>query len=169
MAKSDSFFIRGKTFAAGGSYAETEIDIGHVVDALGKTVMRIHNLSCQTYQVSLTTDWSIPANTAAHIRYQLTTQPQTALVDATDRSVIASGSLNMANGTGTANTVTFLSHDADILPQDWTNGYLVGVEQLYLGIYVDSQLSEGNVVAVMECTSETLSASAAMSLALSQQ
>jgi hypothetical protein len=75
----------------------------------------------------------------------------------------------MANGTGTANTVTFLSHDADILPQDWTNGYLVGVEQLYLGIYVDSQLSEGNVVAVMECTSETLSASAAMSLALSQQ
>ena len=41
MAKSDSFFIRGKTNAGSASYAETEIDIGHVVDALGKTVMRI--------------------------------------------------------------------------------------------------------------------------------
>jgi hypothetical protein len=118
MAKSDSFFIRGKTFAAGGSYAETEIDIGHVVDALGKTVMRIHNLSVQTYQVSLTTDWSIPANTAAHVRYQLTTQPQTALVDATDRSVIASGSLNMASVL--SNCISAFTWTANSLKATWS-------------------------------------------------
>lgn len=167
MAK-DSFFIRGKSTAPGGAFVETAIDIGHVVDALGKTVMRIHNISAQTFE-SLGNDFSIPAGSVADISWQLTTQSKTALVDATDRSLIASGRLDVANTSTTANIWSAITESADIMPQMWTNGYLVGVDQLYLAVNVDTQLSEGTVCLVMECTSETLSQSAAMSLALSQQ
>jgi len=167
MAK-DSFFIRGSATAAGGAGFETAIDIGHVVDALGKTVMRIHNASAQCYEI-LGQDFSIVANSGANISWQLTTQSHESLVDATNRSVIATGCLTLANATSTANIISFLSNDADIMPQHWTNGYLVGVDQLYLRVEVDNQLSTGTVALVLECTSETLSQSAAMSLALSQQ
>jgi hypothetical protein len=169
MAKSDSFFIRGLTTAPGGSYVENAIDIGHVVDALGKTVMRIHNVQAQLWEGIIGTDFSITSNSGANISWQLTTQTQTGLVNATDRSVIATGRLTLSNATSTANIVSFISEDADIMPQHWTNGYLVGVDQLYLGVSTDNQLTDGNVALVMECTSETLSQSAAMSLALSQQ
>jgi len=167
MAK-DSFFIRGSTTAPGGSYFETAIDIGHVVDALGKTVMRIHNIAAQTFEV-LGQDFSITGNSTSNISWQLTTQSKTALVDATDRSLIASGRLDVANASSTANIWTAIAESADVMPQHWTNGFLVGVDQLYLGVNVDNQLSSGTAVLVMECTSETLSQSAAMSLALSQQ
>ena len=168
MAK-DSFFIRGLTTAPGGSYVETAIDIGHVVDALGKTVMRIHNVAAQVWEFQIGNDFSIAANTTSNISWQLTTQSKSGLVDATDRSVIATGRLDVSNATSTANIVSFLSQHADIMPQHWTNGFLVGVDQLYLGVSCDTQLADGNVALVMECTSETLSQSAAMSLALSQQ
>ena len=168
MAK-DSFFIRGFTTGAGGAYVETAIDIGHVVDALGKTVMRIHNVATQVYEFSPQQEFSIPANSGAVVAWQLTTQPQTTILAANDRSVIATGRLDMANASSTANILTYLSDRADVMPQAWTNGYLVGVEQLYLGVFTDAQLSDSNVALVLECTSETLSASAAMSLALSQQ
>jgi hypothetical protein len=170
MAK-DSFFIRGSSTAPGGSFVETPIDIGHVVDALGKTVMRIHNISVQTYEV-LGSDWTVSTgNSTSNISWQLTTQSKagTGLVDATDRSVVASGRLDLANAQATGNLWTSISQHADIMPQHWTNGYLVGVDQLYLLVSVDNQLSTGTAVLVMECTSETLTQSAAMSLALSQQ
>jgi len=168
MAK-DSFFIRGFTTGAGGAYTETAIDLGHVVDALGKTVMRIHNVAAQVYEVSPFQEFAIPANSGAVVAWQLTTQPQSAILAASNRAVLASGRLDIANGTTTANVVTMITDRADVMPQHWTNGVLVGVEQLYLGIFVDAQLNDGNVALVMECTSETLSPSAAMSLALSQQ
>jgi len=62
MAKSDSFFIRGLTTAPGGSYVENAIDIGHVVDALGKTVMRIHNVQAQLWEGIIGNDFSITSN-----------------------------------------------------------------------------------------------------------
>jgi hypothetical protein len=168
MAKSDSFFIRAKVLSAGGSYTENSIDLGAYVDALGKSVLRIHNIAVQTSTGTMGGDWAIPANTQTNLSYQLTTQTQTALVDATDKSVIATGRLDIANNAGTTG-YTFLSHDSDILPQTWNNGYLVAVEQIYLAADADPQLANGEVVIVMECTVETLSQNAAMALALSQQ
>ena len=148
-------------------YAQTELDLGAYVDALGKSVLRIHSIAVQTYP-TLGTDWAIPTNTQAHLSWQLTTQTQAALVSAQDRSVVSTGRLDIANdGSGTG--YTFLSNDSDILPQDWTNGYLIAVESLYLGADADAQISTGDVVIVMECTVETLSQQAAMALALSQQ
>ena len=149
------------------AYAQTELDLGAYVDALGKSVLRIHSIAVQTYP-TLGTDWAIPTNTQAHLSWQLTTQTQAALVSAQDRSVVSTGRLDIANdGSGTG--YTFLSNDSDILPQDWTNGYLIAVESLYLGADADAQISTGDVVIVMECTVETLSQQAAMALALSQQ
>lgn len=168
MAKSDAFFVRAGTTAPGGAYIENSVDLGFAVDALGKSVVRIHNLAAQLYEL-LGNDWSIPANSTANITWQLTTQSQSGLVAATDKSVIATGQLNIANASTTANIFTDINDSPDIMPQQWTSGYLVGVEQIYLGIQVDSQLSTGTVNVVLECTVETLSSAAAMALALSQQ
>ena len=168
MAKSDSFFIRATVTSAAGNYEQTSIDLGSYVDALGKSVLRIHNIAVQTSTGTMGGDWSIPAGTQTNLSYQLTTQSQTQLVDATDKSVIATGRLDIAND-GAGAGYTFLSHDSDILPQQWNNGYLVAVEQIYLAADADPQLANGQVVIVMECTSETLSQNAAMALALSQQ
>jgi len=60
---------------------------------------------------------------------------------------------------------------SDVMPQEWSGGYLVGVEQIYLGAIAQANwaTTDIEVNVVLECTVETLSQSAAMSLALSQQ
>jgi len=86
------------------------------------------------------------------------------------RQVIASGTINCRrddSGNGLASAV----YEAfDNLPQLWTNGYLVAVDQIFLG----GEASEkwfGDVYCsiTMECTVETMTQAAAMALALSQQ
>lgn len=171
MARSDSFFIRAKVQNQGSNaYLQTSVDLGAYVDALGKSVLRIHNIAVQIYNGTPTSSFDLPgANQDGSINYQLTTQSQTAIVGASDRSVIATGRLDTFNSSGSANTVTNMSHDSDILPQMWTNGYLVGVEQLYLAVDPSAAYTDATVEIVMECTVETLSQSGAMALALSQQ
>ena len=168
MARStDSFFIRASVTTVGGAFEQTEVDLGAYVDALGKSVLRIHSIAVQTMP-GLGQDWAIPGNTQGNLSWQLTTQTQNALVAANDRSVVSTGRLDIANDAGTTG-YTFLSNDSDILPQEWTNGYLIAVESLYLGGASDPQIAQADVVIVMECTVETLSQQAAMALALSQQ
>jgi len=163
MAKTDSFFIRASTPTNGLTYAQTAIDLGSYVDALGKSVLRIHNISVE-YGNPLSTYAGGPQSSTQSV-FQLTTQSQTDMVNVTDRSVISSGSLAIA--TGAAN-VEMMSEALNIAPQDWTKGYLVAVEQIYLG--VDQTFDHVDRVSiVLECTVETLSQSAAMALALSQQ
>lgn len=163
MAKSDSFFIRAQTDTNGTTYAQTAVDLGAYVDALGKSVLRIHNIAVQ-YGSPLDT-YAGAANSSTSSCFQLTTQSQSAMVDANDKSVIASGRLAIATG---AAAVEMMSESLDVAPQHWTKGYLVGVEQIYLG--VDQAFNHVNKVSiVLECTVETLSQSGAMALALSQQ
>ena len=66
--------------------------------------------------------------------------------------------------------VKLLDDDFDVAPQHWTNGYLVGVESMYLSGKTSAAGWQDDlyVSLVMECQSETLSQSAAMALALSQ-
>lgn len=166
MAKSDSFFIRAITDFDGTNYAQSAIDLGAYVDALGKSVLRIHNIAV-AYGAPLSVGAATPDQN--HVAaFQLTTQSQSAMVDATDKSVISTGKIAISAGTPGNNTT--VSESMDIAPQHWTNGYLVGVEQIYLGVDQTMNLfSSGGVTIVMECTVETLSSSAAMALALSQQ
>jgi len=105
----------------------------------------------------------------------LTTQSQNGAVQLNDKSLIASGRLQAAyppaSGTPALSTPTAISQDADINPQSWTNGYLVGVEQIYFGSIQANEdvFGTGSISIMLECTVETLSQSAAMALALSQQ
>ena len=48
MARTDSFFLRQDiTLDNNGAFNQETIDLGAVVDALGKTVLRIHNIAVQ--------------------------------------------------------------------------------------------------------------------------
>ena len=165
MSKSDSFFIRKtQNIDNDNSFNQGSIDLGAYVDALGKSVMRIHNIA-----VAFTDANGKAIDTAAEAvaQFQLTTQSQSDIVLASDKSLIASGMV-VADGAG--GVPTYISHDADILPQQWTNGYLVGVEQIYLGGAASTGFAEDVYVSlVLECTVETMTSNAAMALALSQQ
>jgi len=164
MAKSDSFFIRAKVSTNGLTYAQNSIDLGAYVDALGKSVLRIHGVSVQ--YGSPTNVPTGPNNDNGMTAYQLTTQSQSEMVDATDRSLISSGRLVVGTA---AQGNTSVSDMSDLSPEMFRNGYLVAVEQIYIGTDSAAQAVVDQVSVVLECTVETLSQSAAMALALSQQ
>jgi len=173
MAKSDSFFIRAKVAIAATS-EQTEIDLGSFVN-LGvskSTLLRIHNVAVQ-YADDSGPEYSIyslavPGATAA---WQLTTQSHANLVTADDKSVIATGSLTCyGDSTSTAHPMS-MSESADINPQMWKNGYLVGVDSLFLRADQTGTFGGGalSLYIVMECTLETATQASSVALALSQQ
>lgn len=166
MAKSDSFFVRASVDSDTTNFNQVAIDMGAYVDALGKSVVRIHNAVIKWDSPLGVPTINIGATEVAG--FQLTTQSQGALVGANDKSVIASGTLTVNNNSGNPNNATFMADVYDVSPQRWTNGYLIGVEQLYLGFDQTANMISGCDI-VLECTVETLSSSAAMALALSQQ
>lgn len=173
MPKSDAFFIR-ETLNIGKSstFVEQQMDIGFVVDALNETVMRVHNIAV-AYTDSNGTTIHIDDDTTAAAQFQLTTQSQGAMVFLSDKAVIASGNL-IGSGDGFIvggdHIPTYLHNEFDLSPQHWDNGYLVGVEAIYLGGEASVDWTEDVYVSVvLECTAEKLTKGAAMALALSQQ
>jgi len=174
MARStDSFFIRATTdINNDNKYQESTIDLGAYVDALGKSVLRIHNI---VVTMSDSTGRTSLVDSEAAAQFQLLTQSQATDIGSTtggivlpsNRFVVSSGRLCVDGASGVP---TYVSTDFDNLPQEWTNGYLVAVDALYLGGAASSGFA-GDVYCsvIMECTVETLSQSAAMALALSQQ
>jgi hypothetical protein len=168
MAKSDSFYIRAAISTNGTTFEQTSIDLGAYVDALGKSVLRIHNIAVQ-YGAPM--DLLVPpAGSTEAVAFQLTTQSHSSMRSLADKSVIASGKLQSSQGSAGV-TTGFYTDSLDVSPQHWTNGYLVGVEQIYLGCdsTVAGAMGIGNIYIALECTVETLSQSGAMALALSQQ
>lgn len=165
MAKSDSFFIRHTTnIDNDNNYYEDPIDLGAYVDALGKSVLRIHNIAV-TFSDATGRSSLITGEAAA--QFQLLTQTQNDIILPSDKSIISTGKIATDGAGGVA---TYVSQDFDNLPQLWTNGYLVAVDTIYLGGAASTGFA-GNVYCsvVMECTVETMSQAAAMALALSQQ
>lgn len=173
MAKTDSFFIRQRCdTTTAGSFAQEAIDLGAFVDALGRSVLLVKSISVQYMDAtSPIQPISVLANQINKIAWQLTTQSQSDLVYADERSLIASGSLTLSNNTSTADKVTTHSENEDINPSNWEDGYLVGVDAIYLGVNQKALPPEGAVAisVVLECVSTTLTKEAAMALALSQQ
>ena len=166
MARTDSFFIRAQVLLpAPGTFGQTALDLGAYVDALGKSVLRIHNVQVQ-YGNAGESVANLSPSVVTDVSFQLTTQSQTAMVDLNNRSVVASGALAIAADTNS--DLTILNESLDAGPQHWTDGYLIAVEQMYLGcIQGIDALSAVSIV--MECTVETMTQAAAMALALSQQ
>jgi hypothetical protein len=176
MAKkeSDSFFIRAAVnHGTASSFTEATIDMGAFVDALGKSVVRIHN--CQVQIVDEDEYEKGPIGTTnsqgLNIRYQLTTQTQTDLVRPDDKSLVASGNYLCQFGSGNQ-VVQLIDNVFDLGPQEWTNGYLIAVDNLYLGCDHDTGEASTDgyfVCIVLECTVEKMDERASMALALSQQ
>lgn len=171
MAKSDSFFIRQFiNVEDDGTYRQADIDLGAYVDALGKSVLRIHNIAINYSDINGRTP-DVHNSASASADFQLLTQSQSDMVIPGDnKSVVASGRLSAVNQEGADGVPSIVSNDLDVAPQHWTNGYLVGVETMYFGGAASSGWAEDVYISItMECTVETLSQAAAMSLALSQQ
>jgi hypothetical protein len=170
MAKSDSFFIRANVNCGQtSSYNQTTVDLGAYVDALGKSVLRIHNIAI-AFTDATGTSAEMDASSAGAAQFQLCTQSQSDTVLSSNKAVIASGLMNCRraiSGTGPASST---SESFDNLPQLWTNGYLVAVDAIYFGGEASSGFNEDVYCSItMECTVETMSQAAAMALALSQQ
>jgi hypothetical protein len=173
MAKSDSFFIRAKVRTNAGSYAQNPIDLGSFVN-LGiskSTLLRIHNVSVQ---YSDDTGPAYPIYSVvvpgAKAAWQLTTQSQTQLITADDKSMISSGSLTaLGDSTSTAHGQALTQVD-DMNPQNWTQGYLIGVDTLYLAVDDVGTFANGeiDVCIVMECTLENATQASSVALSLSQ-
>ena len=172
MAKSDSFFIRATTnIEDDNNYYESEVDLGAYVDALGKSVLRIHNIAV-TFSDSAgrSPDVKTGGDITTSAQFQLVTQSQSDIVIGTNKAVIASGMINAIRVPNSAGVASAISHDLDNLPQLWENGYLVAVDSIYLGGAAFTNWDEDVYVSVtMECTVESMSTAAAMALALSQQ
>jgi hypothetical protein len=153
------------------------MDLGAFVDALGKSVLRVLAVEV-IWSDYKGTSLLVDDQEVAAAQYQLTTQTQTAIVRADNKSLIASGHIiagaspifvGFAGAHYPANNTQIM----DIGPQRWTNGYLVGVDSIYLGGTASTLGWDDNeypyCTVILECVSETLSQSAAMALALSQQ
>lgn len=171
MAKSDSFFIRAElTTDNSNSFVQTTIPLGSYVDALGQAVLRVHGIEYEW----IAEDGDSPTMTgdaASQACFQITTQSQSALISLFDKSMVAKGQLWARNPDSTVGVPAQTYNDSHS-PQDFTNGYLVAVETLYLGGKAGTQWTAADnlkVAVVMECTVEKMSQSAAMALALSQQ
>lgn len=170
MARTDSFFIR-QTIDAGNTstFAQTELDLGAYVDALGKSVLRIHNIQV-TYSDNSGRSSVIDNNEVGVAQWQLTTQSQPDIVRDDNRSVVSSGRCHMFNDQGTDKLASIVTDANGLNVAEWTNGYLIAVEQMYLGGSASAAfIGDAYITLVLECTVETMTTSAAMALALSQQ
>lgn len=170
MAKSDSFFIRASTVIGNtNAFNQEEIQLGAYVSALGKSVLRIHNIAVSMTDSSGTSA-TLGDDKSAAAQFQLTTQSQATTVLPSNRAVIASGMVNCVNQEASAGIASVVSQDFDNLPQLWTNGYLVATESIYLGGQASSGFAEAVTCSItMECTVETMTQASAMALSLSQQ
>ena len=92
MAKSDSFFIRHSIEPDNsGTFTQDSIDLGAYVDALGKSVLRIHNIAVTMSDDSGNAAQIQASADSAAIQFQLTTQSQSDTVTAANRAVVATG------------------------------------------------------------------------------
>jgi len=174
MAKSDSFFIRATVNMPTGTnaFVQEEIDLGSFVNlGLAKsTLLRIRNVQTQITDTSARMSGPYKTGNILNIGYQLTTQNQlsTGLVTLDDKSVVASGRYSVMVG---AADEFFEADVKDNMPQDFTNGYLVGVDSLFLGMAADqtSTAESYDLSICIEAQLENATQANSVALALSQQ
>jgi len=173
VRKTDSIFIRStKDIGNTNTYHEKEIDLGAFVDPLGKSVLRIIGMQV-VYSDSTGRSTNINDAQSAATQWQLVTQTQNDIVLASDKSLIASGRL-VANGhgyiAGGNHIPSYVSQDFDVSPDNFTGGYLIGVDSIYLGGAASTGWTgDQYVTVILECVVESLTQTKAVALAMSQQ
>jgi len=174
MAKKDSFFIRAVVDSNGTTYNDAEIDLGSFVNlgVKSSTLLRVHSIQASIRDTDFPGSISVD-DAQACIAWQLTTQKQTAIVGYDDKSVVAAGHMQLYPGeqASTDYKTSFATNDYDLNPSEFVNGYLVGVDSLFLAADSSVSLTSGNVQigVILECTLETSTQASATALALSQQ
>lgn len=177
----ETFFIRGSvTPDDSATYVETTIDLGSFVNVGNKSaiIMRIHNIEGEWVCGPDSTGASEPngypfmgATSGSGAVWQLSTQTQTGLITLNDRSCAAKGSLWARNPDISAQPASDVYSDSH-LPQAYSEGYLVAVDNLYLGAYAGSNWEGTSNLTFnmqMEVSLEPVTTENAVSLALSQQ
>ena len=171
--KEDSFFIRHTVTTNGTTFTQEAIDLGAFVDALGMSILKVHNVSVQYQNQSNTVLPIMPATqSTSKISWQLTTQSQSAIINLGERTVFGSGHLTVGNTASTSYAPTIVYETEDVNAQDWMNGYAIAVDQVDLGVDNSATLlssQECDVTVLLECTVERLNKESALALALSQQ
>jgi hypothetical protein len=177
MAKSDQFYIRAKVTTSGTDFQQAEIDLGSFVNlgVSSSTLLKIHRVDVQFMDNSSKTipifyDGAVSGN---QCKWQLTTQSQSAIVDLTDKSVCASGSLTSMVNLGVSGTFSqvALQETVDLNPSEFDNGYLIGVDSLFLGTdnYAAWDTGDIDVCVLLHCTLVKATQANSVALALSQQ
>ena len=164
MAKSDAFFIRAEVDSNGTTYTDADIDLGSFVN-LGvskSTLLRVHSVSVQIMDLNSVNPILKDADFATH--WQLTTQDQTTIVSASDKSLVSCGSIQGKTG-------AYFTQDFSVNPQTWVKGYLIAVDTMFLAVDLSVLPDSGDVTVsiVMECTLENATQASSTALALSQQ
>jgi hypothetical protein len=169
MVKTENFFIRANVLQTGAAFKSTEIDLGSYVNlgVSSSTLLRIHAIEIQIQDVSNPFQGPYTNDATMNIGWDLTTSSQVALVPLSNNSVVASGRYMISETT----VVNMDSVSKDMMPQTFRNGYLIGVDSLYLSTEADSVSTAGNyeISILMEVTMEKATQANAASLALSQQ
>ena len=172
MAK-NTFVIRAAVTgdASGGTFQQTEIDLGSYTN-LGSSkpeVLRIHKVLFGFRNDSNQDMPSMGGDLVGSLIWQLTTQSQTDLVGLIDDSYVSGGAGAYRNPDSGGNPPS-QTLESFILAQDYTNGYVVAVPSLFLGVTQTTTWTENaDVEVILECTTEPMSKANAVSLAISQQ
>jgi len=171
MAARSPFIIRGKVeHGTALGFAEDTLDLGAFVDALGKSVLRIHSIQVAHQEDSKPEKGPVATanGVTLNLGWQLTTQSQTAMIQTSDKSVIASGNTVTPKVSGSA-IIYGIFDTNNINPTMWSQGYLIATETLYLSSATDNIADNAFTTnVILECSVEKLDERAAMSLALSQ-
>lgn len=183
MAKGDTFFIRGQVITTQGSEnrVEAEIDLGSYVNlGINKgTALRVHSVQQQVCDstglvpimagaVSSGRSNTAFCNTAITTAQVPTSFAATEMPQLNEDYVMFSAGL-VAYTQDSDNNQGMITHDIDVAPQDFRNGYLLAVDTLYLYAAADDQWSEDlHCNFLLECSLESISQATAVSLSLSQ-
>jgi hypothetical protein len=170
MAKMNSFFIRATVNSGNaGAFAQSEIDIGSYTD-LGSSspeILRIHNISYRMTDANGEAPL-MTGDTGDFAAWQLTTQTKSALVLVTDRSLVSGGTFAGRNPDSAVHPPSQV-WEQQLMPQDFTQGYVVAVPTLYLGGLGGGNFTEDVYHSVvLECTTEKATKANAVALAVSQ-
>ena len=173
MAKAGStFFLRAELdMVAAGTYNEEPIPLGAFLNPLADQALVIHNVSIQIADATAPEAGPFTEDAVLNIGWNLTTASQNDFdtVFLADNSVVASGRYTvMSSQTGTQ---TYDEYDVrDVMPQNYTAGYTVAAESLFLGAHGSATTTNGDykISVVMECSQIKLGKNEAINLALSQ-
>jgi len=171
MAAKSPFIIRGKVeHGTALGFIEDTLDLGAFVDALGKSVLRIHSIQVAHQEDDRPEKGPVASanGVTLNLGWQLTTQSQTAMIQTSDKSVIASGNVVTPKDSGSA-IIKGVWDTNNLNPTTFQVGYLIATETLYLSSVTDNTADNAFTTnVILECSVEKLDERAAMSLALSQ-